>query len=187
LIYALRLPVSYQHGRYLMPLIPVYIALSLIGYSYIQIRSYQTRYIVFSAFRGVAILVSLGFILLGARAYRIDIAAVNDLMVKPALWIRENTEPGDLIAAHDIGALGYFSNRSILDLAGLINPEVIPIVRDYSKIASYAREKNAKYLILFPDWYGTTSATTGKLVYRSAAPEDILQGHSNMEIFILTE
>jgi len=30
----------------------------------------------------------------------------------------------DLIAAHDIGAIGYFAPRPILDLAGLISPDV---------------------------------------------------------------
>ncbi len=185
LIYALRLPVSYQHGRYLMPLIPVYIALSVIGYSFVQIRSFQSRYVVISSFRGVAILLNLGFVLLGARAYRIDVAAVDDLMVQPALWVKNNTQPNDLIAAHDIGALGYFGNRRILDLAGLINPEVIPIVRDFPKIFAYTKEKNAKYLIIFPDWYGTSSATKGELVYHSNTPEEILQGHSNMEIYRL--
>ena len=41
-----------------------------------------------------------------------------------------NTPPDALIAAHDIGAVGYFGQRRLLDLAGLVSPEVIPFIRD---------------------------------------------------------
>jgi hypothetical protein len=35
-------------------------------------------------------------------------------------------EPGEVVASGDIGALGYFSRARILDLLGLISPQVIP-------------------------------------------------------------
>ncbi|HMN62779.1 MAG TPA: hypothetical protein PJ988_20600, partial [Anaerolinea sp.] len=67
--------------------------------------------------------------------------------------VAENTPADALIAAHDIGALGYYGGRNILDLAGLISPEVIPFIRDESRIASYLTEKQVDYLVTFPDWY----------------------------------
>jgi hypothetical protein len=51
-------------------------------------------------------------------------------MVAVSEWVAANTPPDDLIAAHDIGALGYFARRPLLDLAGLVSPEVIPFIRD---------------------------------------------------------
>ena len=38
-----------------------------------------------------------------------------------AQWLDRNTPPNALIAAHDIGAMGYFARRPPLDLAGLIS------------------------------------------------------------------
>src|SRR5690606_33949171 len=32
--------------------------------------------------------------------------------------------PGELVACHDIGALGFFADRPLLDLAGLGTPEI---------------------------------------------------------------
>ncbi len=39
-------------------------------------------------------------------------------------WLAENSEPGAVIAAPDIGAVGYFSERRILDLGGLVSPRI---------------------------------------------------------------
>ena len=81
------------------------------------------------------------------------IAVINGEMVATAGWLDKNTGPEDLIAAHDIGAIGYFSERDLLDLAGLISPDVIPFIRDEARLASYLDEKCPDYLVTFPDWY----------------------------------
>jgi hypothetical protein len=48
-----------------------------------------------------------------------------DRVYRPlAAWVREHTGPDQFVFAGDIGYLGYFSNRKILDSAGLVSPEV---------------------------------------------------------------
>jgi len=44
-------------------------------------------------------------------------------------WLKANTPEDAVIAAHDIGALGYASERRILDLAGLVSPEILELGR----------------------------------------------------------
>jgi len=61
---------------------------------------------------------------------------------------------------HDIGALGYFDQHTLIDLAGLVSPEVIPFIRNETRIAEYLNEKNANYLIAFSDLY--ENITSGK-------------------------
>jgi hypothetical protein len=58
-----------------------------------------------------------------------------------------------LIAAHDIGALGYFDYHNLIDLAGLISPDVIPFIRDEPQLANYLDQNGADYLIAFPEFY----------------------------------
>jgi arabinofuranosyltransferase len=41
-------------------------------------------------------------------------------------WVRLNTPENSVLAAKDIGYIGYYSQRKILDLAGLVSPECIP-------------------------------------------------------------
>ncbi|PKN95090.1 MAG: hypothetical protein CVU45_00835, partial [Chloroflexi bacterium HGW-Chloroflexi-7] len=43
--------------------------------------------------------------------------------------------------------------RQIIDLAGLIQPELIPIIRDEAGIKLYLTNANADYLVVFRDWY----------------------------------
>jgi hypothetical protein len=41
-----------------------------------------------------------------------------------ANWLRDNTPPSATIGAYEVGILGYFSNRTIIDMAGLVTPGV---------------------------------------------------------------
>jgi len=97
--------------------------------------------------------VTLLFIILGARSYAQDVALIEQEMVESAKWAAANLPPEAVIAAHDIGALGYFDSHQLIDLAGLVSPEVIPFIRDETRLAVYLNEKDADYLIAFADLY----------------------------------
>jgi len=57
---------------------------------------------------------------------------------------------GRLIAAHDIGALGFFGRHdTMIDLAGLVSPQVVPFIRDEPRLAAYMDERPVEYLIAF--------------------------------------
>jgi len=154
-MYAVRLPVIYQHGRYAIPTIPVLLVFGLEGLSRwvnldssITSKRFVSRLWVVST---MAVLVA--FIIVGGSAYGQDVAIIETEMVAAAKWIEENTEQNALIAAHDIGALGYFAHRDLLDLAGLVSPEVIPFIRDERKLSEYLDDQAADYLMTFPEWY----------------------------------
>jgi hypothetical protein len=153
--YAVRLPATYQHGRYAMPVIPVLLALGaegLIGWCSLPSRQ-ALRATVSRAWPISLSLVTLFFWLTGASAYAQDVAIIESEMVTAARWVADHTSPGALVAAHDIGALGYFGQRRILDLAGLVSPEVIPILRDERALADLLDQRRADYLVSFPGWY----------------------------------
>lgn len=156
IIYALRLPMTYQHGRYLIPMIPIFYVIGTIGLvqwiSDLAARSTKTRNIANLAVVGL-FACSLVFVGLGEQALITDNRTIDRLMVQPALWVKANTKPDALIAVHDIGAMGYFGGRNIIDLAGLIQPELIPIIRNEQGIKDYLVHSNADYLVAFKDWY----------------------------------
>jgi hypothetical protein len=163
-VYALRLPVSYEHGRYLLPIIPIVLLYGVVGTAllidWLKARSTRPAARVLRQVYELALIVLFAlYIPIGAAAYATDVAIINDEMVAVAQWLDRNTPPGALIAAHDIGALGYFARRPILDLAGLISPEVIPFIRDEAKLGECIRAKGAQYLVTFPDWYPQLSSS----------------------------
>ena len=65
--------------------------------------------------------ISLGF---GAYHFGEGVRDTYDVNVRMAEQVRRHTSPGELVACHDIGALGWFAERPLLDLAGLASPEV---------------------------------------------------------------
>jgi hypothetical protein len=154
-LYALRLPVIYQHGRYLIPAMPVYFWIGLAGTAGWLGGLAKTRLtFIFSRVFGFSLgLVWLAFIWIGARAYAQDVAVIETEMVAAARWTSMNTAPDALVAAHDIGALGYFGRRQLVDLAGLVSPEVIPFIRDETQLKAYLDERQVSVLVTFPGWY----------------------------------
>lgn len=55
-------------------------------------------------------------------------AGLRSSLASFGLWARANTPPGTLFAMPDIGAFGYYSERPVLDLFGLVTPAMAPVV-----------------------------------------------------------
>jgi hypothetical protein len=183
-LYALRLPVSYQHGRYQIPAISIYLLISIPGCVALiyKMRSYRLKLIRISWIISTSLVLVI-FVFMGADAYATDVAIIETEMVNTAIWINEFTEPDALVAAHDIGALGFYGNRPIIDLAGLISPEVIPYIQDEAKIVNFLNERHPDYLMTFDNWYNLL--TVGKTsVYISNAAFSIEAGGGRMQVYI---
>lgn len=153
-LYLLRLP-FYQHGRYIMPAMPIFFLTGLLAVVAFASGKTFKRYqwFVVTLWNTGLAAVTLLFIVLGMRAYSEDVALIEQEMVNTAQWAAVNLPPDTIVAAHDIGALGYFDSHALIDLAGLVSPEVIPFIRDEERLASYLDAAGADYLIAFEDLY----------------------------------
>jgi len=183
-LYAWRLPVTYQHGRYIIPAMPVGFLFGLSGLiKWAEMKTEELwRRLISGVWIGSTIIVAASFWIYGARAYALDVAVIETEMVRTARWIEENTKENAIIAAHDIGALGYFAERKILDLAGLITPDVIPIIRDEDKLAEHLDKEGVDYLMTFPSWY--SELTDGLIpVYQSKGGFAPRFGMDNMTVY----
>ena len=158
-LYILRLPV-YQHGRYVMPAIPLLFLMGLLAMTEFSKSKRFGRYQWFVNTlwqAGVGVL-SILFLFLGAYTYARDVAFIEQEMVVSAKWAAENIPAGEVIAAHDIGALGYFDEHPLIDLAGLVSPEVIPFMRDQARLEEFLDSQGADYLVAFSDLYEEMAA-----------------------------
>ena len=184
-LYALLLPVMYQHGRYLIPAMPVYFVLGLVGTVDLMRRFLQHRrwWVLRTAWVTAIAAITIVFLGIGGNAYATDIAVIETEMVTTAHWLAANTRQDDRIAVHDIGAVGFFTGReNLIDLAGLISPEVIPFIRDEGRLAAFMDDQGVDYLVIFPDWYPDL-ASAGERVFSSGGEVSPSLGHSNMEVY----
>ena len=187
LAYALRLPVTYQHGRYLLPILPVWVVYGVIGWWWLGAYAWPVGRMVQWAGAMVARLtfvsMALFFLLLGGQAYAVDVAFIEGEMVAVAKWVAVNTEPEAVIATHDIGALGYFGERPLLDLAGLISPEIVAYLHDEVALSRYVQTQAASYLITAPGWTYPTLTTGATPLYTTEYEWTTTQGLNNMAVY----
>jgi len=78
---------------------------------------------------------------------------MDECLVPIGKWFRDNTPPETRIFASDVGALGYYSDREICDAAGLVSPEMLPLVREHYSFERmmdegiYRSRYNADYVV----------------------------------------
>jgi hypothetical protein len=188
--YALRLPAAYQHGRYVMPILP-HLLLYGVGGTVSMVRAGRrspTKRVLSRSVALSAILITLAFWGIGARQYAQDVRIINTEMVDTAHWVKQNLPPDDLLAVHDIGALGYYAPRPILDLAGLISPEVVPIIRDPEALMQLMCQRHVRYLMVLPNQRPAPEDDPRlgpQPVFQTHAPYSPAAGGGNMMVYEL--
>ncbi len=184
ILYISRLPV-YQHGRYIMPAMPIFFLFGLLAFAEFDKGKLFSRYhwIGQTIWHASIVMLTFAFIFLGARSYAQDVAVIESEMVVTAKWVAANLPPDALIAAHDIGALGYFDYHELIDLAGLISPDVIPFIRDEPQLANYLNQNSADYLIAFPEFYPLLTASA-ETVFVTNSAITLTFGQKNMVVYL---
>jgi hypothetical protein len=189
-LYAAWLPADYQHGRYVIPALPSLIVGGVIGLVWLAHRTKRSP-VGRVVSRTLIISSALAFLYFafgaGLSAYRLDVHIINEEMVASAQWIAEHIPPDDLLAVHDIGAVGYFAPRPILDLAGLVSPEIVSIMNDETAVWSLMQQRGARYLMAFPDQVPGKGIDNSRLcpVYTSNGAASRSVGGPNMTVYQL--
>jgi arabinofuranosyltransferase len=120
----------------------------------------------------------LGFLIVRGTAgslanlyfYNLKASGFEDIHVYTGQWIAENTSPDTVIAAHDVGALGFYSHRYILDTTGLVSGQRPGASK---QLQEWLRSEKPDYLSVCLNWVDSFPSTLGcKLT-----PVLVRQGH----------
>jgi len=195
LIYACLHAALYQHGRYLIPLIPVNAVAGMVGLleagRLATRRGYRWRGSPRTLVLLVCVLVVVGTawrLPTMARLYAWNVDNINEMHVALGEWAAEHTPPDAVLALNDIGAIAYVSERPIVDLAGLVTPEVIPLLRAPdrdARLADFMAEQGVQYVIIFPNWFPGLAARTDVLepVYQVTLARNTIAGGEMMVVY----
>src|SRR5579875_3863106 len=75
----------------------------------------------------------------------------EDEVLRPTgLWFRRHAAPNDLILLEPIGTIGYYSERPILDMIGLVTPQVLPCYRTSKPLLCMVTRFRPRWLCLRP-------------------------------------
>lgn len=80
------------------------------------------------------------------KVYEGNVRHMQSVHIPMADWINKNTPLEARVASLDIGVLGYFANRHMLDLGGRIDPEIHPWLQ-LRFCGEYLRQKQADYIV----------------------------------------
>jgi hypothetical protein len=93
------------------------------------------------------------YLWIGGGQFATDVSVIESEMVFSSQWIQENTPTEAIIAAHDIGALGFWGYRRIVDLGGLTELNSILLLQGHLSLKDYLNQTHADYLMTFPIYY----------------------------------
>lgn len=182
-LYISRLPL-YQHGRYIMPAMPAFFLFGLLAFAEFDKGKMFSRYhwAIQTIWRASVVMLVIGFVFLGARSYANDVAVIESEMVVTAKWVSQNLPVDVVVAAHDIGALGFFDYHELIDLAGLVSPDVIPFIRDEKQLSIYLDRRGADYLISFPEFYPMLTENLER-IFSTKSAVTLTFGQKNMVVY----
>ncbi len=182
--YTVRLPVAYQHGRYLIPILPVALVYGAVGLLAAW-QSWAKALVGRVALRAAwvsTVLTSVAFLILGGRAYVRDVGLIDEEMVTTAKWISSNTPAEAIVAAHDIGALGYYAGRRLVDLGGLTDVGALRVLADTGQLPAFLTQAGSDYLVTFPGLYPQVAQRCRPVFTTGGATSPTLGGE-NMAIY----
>jgi hypothetical protein len=158
--YSIYLPYLFSRGRYLMPIIPFVLLIGLRGLNMLshlfeeKAKMGVGRVKVAKVLVLVMVCVQFGFASWKTSvAYAGDCRYISDRQVRTALWIRDHLPEDAVIATHDIGAIGYYSRRRVLDMVGLVSPEMIHQIGDLTKLREQLILRGATHVAVLRSWF----------------------------------
>jgi hypothetical protein len=127
-------------SRYVLPATPFVLLIGMASFRWVVAALVPRRYGAALAVFLVAFALQNGLFtaFVSAPSTRAHTRGLRDSMVVIGIWARDHTAPSAFFAVADIGAFGYYSERRVLDLYGLVTPVMAPIVvRDgYDEVVS---------------------------------------------------
>lgn len=199
-LYRLNLPylALINNARYLVPIFDLFMVAAVIGLARIfkWILKYNPK-----VRRDHLTEVLLGLILIlllivpitpsylqQAPFYGNSVKNINDQQVTIGKWLAVNTPKNAVLAIHDAGALRFFSNRTIIDLAGLVSPDIIHGNMSILEKLIYLREHGCNYFVFFDElmqFYLQLMPGAVTKLYSVHLTDNVISGRDTMSVYFV--
>ncbi len=164
LAYAVVLPYSHRFNRYLVPALPALAIAGAVGMR--ELAGWAAGPARGGAARPWARSLAplLVVVPLAVQAFTFapflgEYAAFSryhlDRHVRAGRWLAQHTPANAVIATHDVGAIAFHARRPIVDMAGLVTPEVVPhlLKPDYAAfLARLFEARGVTHLAVLESW-----------------------------------
>lgn len=166
-----------NNGRYVAPAIPFHALAAAIGiWALTEIISRPLIQRTAPAALGVILVISVFW--MGRNqgaAVANDVGQLYKMHITAAYWFKQYTRPDAVLALNDVGAIPHIADREVLDMIGLVSPEVIDPLSEAPRLSAphdfqLARlmlDNPPRFIAIFPwffpymvEWEGALQAET---------------------------
>ena len=179
-----------NNNRYLVPVFDLFFVSAIIAMAWVLefllvrkfrlVNTYETKLVALSITMLILVVPLLPHYIGQATYYGKAAKTVNDLHVNIGTWFDENTPEDSVFATHDAGAVRFISNRTMIDLAGLVSPDIIHGNMTARETLSYLREQGCNYFVYFDDlfryWTFYLPSSAYEMVYTVTIPPEVHVG-----------
>ena len=143
---------GFQEGRYSVHLLPLALVVVAVGLGTVLQRRRRLALLAWLA-------LALWALVPAAERYAWGVQNIEAMQVRLGHWVAANTAPRARLAVNDIGAIAYLSRREIVDLMGLVTPEILPYRRQGEDgVIRFVSQVCPDYVIIFPAWFPRLAA-----------------------------
>jgi hypothetical protein len=148
---------GFQEGRYSIQLLPLAMVVLAVALAGVAARWRRAVLVVWLS-------LALWALVPAAERYAWGVQNIEAMQVRLGQWVAANTPPRARLAVNDIGAIAWVSRREIIDLMGLVTPEILPYRRHGEDgVIRYIGEVCPDYVIIFPTWFPRLAMRTDLL------------------------
>jgi arabinofuranosyltransferase len=173
---------GFQEGRYSIHLLPVAMLVLAVGLSPSREKIRRTVLLAY-------LVIALITLPAAAERYGWAVQNINGMQVHLGRWVDGHVPRSARLAVNDIGAIAYFSRRPVIDLMGLVTPEIVPYRRQGERgIIRYVEQTCPDYVIVFPAWFPALVARSDLLseIYRVRLDHNEVSGAAEMVVYRLS-
>ncbi len=147
-----------HHGRYLIPLIPFINIAAVILLQELTDKIKNRQQMIRKVFLAVILLASINSTIIFSQALGWNVQNINDQQVKIAKWLNENLSNEKSFAVNDIGAITFFTKKNIVDMEGLVTPEIFSFQKmgdeeNSKNLFALLKKNDVNYIVIYPHWF----------------------------------
>jgi hypothetical protein len=172
---------AFQEGRYSIHLLPLAVL--------VLAASAGTRPRIRPVLLAAVLLATLVGLAPAAERYAWGVQNINAMQVHLGRWVDANTPRSAVLAVNDIGAIAFFSRRRVIDLMGLVTPDILPFRREgEEEVVRYVVDRCPDYVVVFPTWFPRLTARRDLLTPVAAVrlERNLVAGGDEMVVYRLT-
>jgi len=172
---------GFQEGRYSIHLLPLAVVVLAVAFDATPARLRRPVLALWLA-------LALWTLVPASERYAWGVENIEAMQVKIGHWVDTNLPPKARLALNDIGAIAFVSRREVIDLMGLVTPEILPYRRQGEDgVIRYVTEVCPEYVIIFPTWFPRLAGRTDLIepLYRVVLPRVEVSGGPEMVVYRL--